>query len=216
MIKTKCLECGKALEAPEEAAGGKGKCPECGAVFEIPPAREEKKCPACGSVYPDDAVICTKCGINLSTGEKIIPEAAAGVARSGKLRLAGEGSLYGAAAGAVVLVVFMLVEAFVKSLMGGDPVAGGDLPRMLLFWAAAGGVFGVAIGIVTVMTRSEKAGTLLGLALLGAAVFYVFLKSPLAGLFMLIGSLFWGYIVYLASGAVAGTVMKLVGWEKYE
>ncbi len=218
MIKTKCRECGKVLEAPDEAAGRKGRCPECGAVFEIPSALEEKKCPGCGRVYPDDIVICTECGINLSTGEKIMPEAAppAGGGRRGRLRLAGEGALYGAGAGAVVLVVFMLAEALVKSLMGGDPVAGEDLPRMLLFWAAAGGVFGIAIGIVTVMTRSEKAGTLLGLALLGAAVFYVFLRSPLAGLFMLIGALFWGYIVYLASEAVAGVVMKLVGWEKYE
>ncbi len=72
MIKITCKECGKILEAPEEAAGKKGKCPECGSVFVVPDAdRGGRKCPGCRVVYPAETVICTYCGINLDTGQKL-------------------------------------------------------------------------------------------------------------------------------------------------
>ncbi len=36
MIKITCTNCGKQLEAPEGAAGKKGKCPGCEEVFNVP------------------------------------------------------------------------------------------------------------------------------------------------------------------------------------
>ncbi len=72
MIKVKCSNCGKHLEAPYEAAGKKGKCPECKTVFEVPSASTGgRTCPGCGISYPACTVICTPCGINLDTGEKV-------------------------------------------------------------------------------------------------------------------------------------------------
>ncbi len=37
MIKTTCPGCGEKLEAPDEAAGGKGRCAGCGEIFKVPP-----------------------------------------------------------------------------------------------------------------------------------------------------------------------------------
>ena len=283
MIKITCAECGRHLEAPDDAAGKKGKCPGCGAVFEVPVAggqfaasgwrmkkpggkvygpadtatmrtwiqegrvspedmlaqeaaeswkpahsigefaglfpggQEGKTCPGCGAVYPSDTVICTSCGINLSTGEKIqtaaeIPARVKGT----RGRLALEGALAGAVTGAVVLAAFLLADIFIRWIFGGRSAAMDDFFRMLLFWAAAGAGFGIVIGIVTVMSRSEKTGTFTGLAMLGAALVLMFLASPLAGFFMLIGAIFWGYLVYLASSAISQSVMKNIRWEKYD
>lgn len=36
MIRINCVNCRKKLEAPEEAAGKKGRCPGCGQVFDLP------------------------------------------------------------------------------------------------------------------------------------------------------------------------------------
>ncbi len=36
MIRITCKNCGKKLEAPEEAAGGRGECPRCNEVFDVP------------------------------------------------------------------------------------------------------------------------------------------------------------------------------------
>jgi len=36
MFKITCAKCAKRLEAPDEAAGKKGKCPECEEIFDIP------------------------------------------------------------------------------------------------------------------------------------------------------------------------------------
>ncbi len=35
MIKIKCAKCGEIIEAPPEAAGGRGKCQVCGAIFDV-------------------------------------------------------------------------------------------------------------------------------------------------------------------------------------
>lgn len=44
-IKFNCSECGKTINAPDAAAGKKGRCPQCSAVMEIPlpppPAEQE-------------------------------------------------------------------------------------------------------------------------------------------------------------------------------
>lgn len=37
-ITAACSQCGKAIKAPDDAAGKKGKCPACGAAIEIPAA----------------------------------------------------------------------------------------------------------------------------------------------------------------------------------
>ncbi len=42
MIKIICFNCGKSLEAPDEAAGKKGRCPGCGEVFEVRGAADER------------------------------------------------------------------------------------------------------------------------------------------------------------------------------
>jgi hypothetical protein len=76
MIKIICPNCGKRLEAPEEAAGGKGKCPDCGMVFDVPGGRRlaTKKepiirglinCPECKKQCSSSAESCPHCGYKL-------------------------------------------------------------------------------------------------------------------------------------------------------
>ncbi len=43
MIKITCTNCGKHLEAPDEAAGKRGRCPECGEVFHLPSSETARK-----------------------------------------------------------------------------------------------------------------------------------------------------------------------------
>jgi len=49
---------------------------------ETPPAG--RKCPGCGNVYPDSAMICTKCGINLTTGERLVTKSTSRKTSAGK------------------------------------------------------------------------------------------------------------------------------------
>lgn len=182
----------------------------------FPASGEGKTCPGCKKLCTEKSVICTSCGLNLSTGEKIGSEVSAPSGVKGtRGRLAFEGGVAGALSGAVVLVVLLLVDILIKHIFGGRSAALDNFFRMLIFWAAAGAVFGIVIGIVTALTHSAKAGTFTGIFLMGAGLLLIFLASPLAGLFMLIGAVFWGFIVYLAGSAISQSVIKMIRWEKY-
>lgn len=95
-----CPKCKKPLTAPDSMAGKKVKCPGCQAVMNVPAgipayqgetklavktsapppapqapappaARGGNACPKCKKGLPEDAIICTDCGINIRTGEKL-------------------------------------------------------------------------------------------------------------------------------------------------
>lgn len=82
-ISFKC-RCGKELEASDLSVGKRVRCPDCHEALIVPehsidyserpdlePEKTERECPGCLKIYPEDAVICTDCGINLITGEVI-------------------------------------------------------------------------------------------------------------------------------------------------
>ena len=56
-VKARC-ECGAALRAEDDAAGGRATCPSCGRAV----------CPRCSGTLARDAVLCVKCGYDLRTG----------------------------------------------------------------------------------------------------------------------------------------------------
>ena len=70
-IEVKCT-CGKVLRAKTAMAGHKARCPSCGHTLTIPtPPAPGRLCPKCRGSLPDDAVICTNCGHDLRTGQKV-------------------------------------------------------------------------------------------------------------------------------------------------
>ncbi|MEM6472437.1 MAG: hypothetical protein AAF802_22940 [Planctomycetota bacterium] len=90
-IPVQC-QCGKSLSVKEQYAGKTLKCPSCGSAIQVPmPASANPVanpmddlfdeegfgrniaavCPACGEQMAAEAVLCTKCGYNKTTGEKV-------------------------------------------------------------------------------------------------------------------------------------------------
>ena len=129
-MKDTCPKCGKVLVIKAEFAGKKGKCPACGMVFRIgspseaPAPQEpadvedqspgrERTCPSCGAEMPACAVICTQCGLDVRTGQRVIqsPSAAIGPVWKRKSFLA---SAAGVALVAVLLVAYVLFTGLSK------------------------------------------------------------------------------------------------------
>jgi hypothetical protein len=91
-IILKCGNCQGRFKAPENLAGKRVRC-KCGTVLAVPaiapkatPPEPEiadlsglidgtgfdaASCPGCGTSLPDDAVICTACGFNKKTGQRM-------------------------------------------------------------------------------------------------------------------------------------------------
>ncbi len=98
-IQVDCA-CGASFKVKDEMAGRKGKCPKCGGQIAVPaPAKElelelepttdvglarpaSPPCPSCGIVYPPQIVVCTRCGIELATGQFIAGAAVPATGRS--------------------------------------------------------------------------------------------------------------------------------------
>lgn len=97
MIEFQC-GCGAPMQVPPELAGRQGRCPRCGQKVQVPLAEEvvgpddsgvtelgpsaaqapaRRSCQVCGKKLEPESVICTGCGTNQQTGEKL-----AGGARS--------------------------------------------------------------------------------------------------------------------------------------
>jgi hypothetical protein len=96
-FKVRC-QCGYRLTAPDSAAGRTVRCPNCGLTFSLPRApaavgaepndvgpplaplpKEERTaaggaCPFCQTPYPRGARLCTQCGLNFATGERMVTE----------------------------------------------------------------------------------------------------------------------------------------------
>ena len=88
-FKFNCKHCQQSLEAPQEMFGTVIDCPACNGRIEIPqpaPKHElsipkawqpksklllKQGCPGCGKFLAQDEVLCTGCGFNLKTGEKV-------------------------------------------------------------------------------------------------------------------------------------------------
>ena len=76
MIRFGCDQCGKALTVREERANKRCRCPGCGKILllpkqGVPPMTEGAACPSCGSPVTPQQVICTDCGLDLRTGERL-------------------------------------------------------------------------------------------------------------------------------------------------
>lgn len=87
MIQVKCDGCALNFEAPDEAAGKKGRCSHCGTVSDIPGVPGDKHeagsggnsagkrppalipCPACGAKISDCAETCPGCGHRTEAGD---------------------------------------------------------------------------------------------------------------------------------------------------
>ncbi len=221
MIKLACSGCGRRLEILDEASGEKVRCPGCGIVFAISSQpRGERNCPGCAAVYPETTLFCTSCGINLVTGEKISTEETDDRPR-GKgsgLKLTLEGAFSGAILGALVLAVMLFIDMAADYFFGISGSEGGALMSRLTGRVVTGLVWGSIVGVATAVTRSSKAGIMAGIVLFALAVFFRF-RSVLGssgGLIIMIASLtFSGFIVYVASLAVAKGVLAGIKWEKY-
>lgn len=96
--KFACQACGKQYAWKAELAGKKAKC-KCGQPMTVPtePLVEEESalygfseepaakaagasCPACGQALAAEAVLCTACGLNLKTGQRLGTQLEAGTA----------------------------------------------------------------------------------------------------------------------------------------
>jgi poly(3-hydroxybutyrate) depolymerase/ribosomal protein S27E len=76
MIRIECDQCGKSLQVNDELANKRCKCPGCGKILLVPeqgaaPMSEGAACPSCGSPVTAQQVICTNCGLDLRTGERL-------------------------------------------------------------------------------------------------------------------------------------------------
>jgi hypothetical protein len=89
-ILVQCNGCGKRIKAPDRLAGKRAKC-KCGAILAIPaaqpagqvaaaqtgpqpathPSANEATCPDCQAPMPDGAVLCTACGFNVQSGQRL-------------------------------------------------------------------------------------------------------------------------------------------------
>jgi hypothetical protein len=87
-IRVECPACKKKLKASERLAGKRAKC-SCGAVVTVPALAKQDEdpldallagetagqttCPSCEADMPPDAVLCTACGYNVTTGKRVQP-----------------------------------------------------------------------------------------------------------------------------------------------
>jgi membrane associated rhomboid family serine protease len=98
-LSVTCLMCGNAVKARPGAAGKIIECPDCGAFVEVPSdapdeiptvtsgltkqdgiesarktlsAEGKAKCPSCEHSLPDEAPVCTQCGIFVKSGRPIL------------------------------------------------------------------------------------------------------------------------------------------------
>lgn len=77
-IKFSCPGCGQHITCDESLGGNEVQCPGCKAVMVVPggaPAPAAAACPGCAAPLAEGAVICTQCGLNLQTGQKLGMEA---------------------------------------------------------------------------------------------------------------------------------------------
>ena len=89
MIEVTCPRCGRRSRAPDEALGRTARCSACGEGFRVEgapaPIEEElvvlqpvesgPTCPGCRRTFDRDVLVCTRCGIDLATGRRIVREA---------------------------------------------------------------------------------------------------------------------------------------------
>lgn len=91
-IKFSCPGCGQHIECDAGYAGTQVNCPACQAAMVVPgtPASApaptaatiraaSTTCPTCHAALPAGAIICTSCGYNLRTGQRIKPQTQAPV-----------------------------------------------------------------------------------------------------------------------------------------
>jgi len=70
-IEFDCPECGEHLSLWDELAGKQGACPKCKASLTVPGAEVTMACPKCEGEIPASAIICTHCGVNLKSGQRL-------------------------------------------------------------------------------------------------------------------------------------------------
>ncbi len=72
-IEFNCPRCGASLSLWDELAGRQGTCPECKQAITVPDPRlvVSMMCPHCEAEIPADAIICTSCGRDLKSGERL-------------------------------------------------------------------------------------------------------------------------------------------------
>ncbi|MFP4055820.1 MAG: hypothetical protein ACLF0G_03005 [Candidatus Brocadiia bacterium] len=79
MITFRC-SCGREFEARDEAAGRHMRCPECGERVQVPQPQDSPEptdegeagpCPECQAPLAPGAVLCTNCGYDLRTGQRL-------------------------------------------------------------------------------------------------------------------------------------------------
>ncbi len=122
-MKFSCPGCGQHISCDTSYAGKEIACPACQARMvvpgEAPAAASEVRvsanaCPGCGAAVAAGAVLCTNCGLNLHTGQRLRSQTAgpapgrATLPQPAKPSLAKSGSLWAGVALAALGVLFLV------------------------------------------------------------------------------------------------------------
>ena len=151
-VKFSCPACSQHIRCDDSLGGTQVECPACRAPMIVPgagavppPPAPVAGCPACGKPVAADAVICTECGMNLRTGERMAAPSRASAPR-------------------------MPVSVSRKSIDSGIPVwlwgivgglgllcvAGWFSPGMATVYTVVSGLFSLVIGILVLIAAFKE------------------------------------------------------------
>lgn len=151
-VKFSCPACSQHIRCDASLGGTQVECPACRAPMIVPgagavplPPAPVPGCPACGKAFAADAVICTECGLNLRTGERMPAPSGASAQRmteapSRKAMESGMPTwLWGIVGGLGLLLA-----------------AGWFSPGMATAYAVVSGLFSLVVGILVLIAAFKE------------------------------------------------------------
>ena len=154
-IKFSCPDCGQHIECGPEYAGAQVNCPTCQKAMIVPglapaafapPQPAGVTCPGCGVALSEGTVICTSCGMNLRTGNRIQPQVTSPL--PGRVPAPASGRYNTKMIATVLLVVL-------GALFG----LGFTNPKIALAFHVVQAIYGLIVGILVIVTAfRESAG----------------------------------------------------------